>query len=545
MGKDDGEEGAPAAADILNEKAVERFIELTHEQYDKRLHRYFGNTIIGFFTDEPSTVGRTSRPFFPWGNGIGEELAARGGNAAELMGLFNGTENPTTRIYREIVRDKLNTAYYKKLHDWCGAHGISLMGHPAHSDDIDEERFFHIPGQDLVFRWVSPEAGGLEGKDSVMAKCSSDAARHLGRRRNANECFGVCSRGNIPWYFTAADMKWYIDWLGVRGVNLFIPHAFYYSVAGKRSMERPPDVGPNNIWWKHYKKFADYMKRISCLMTDSVNGAEVAVLCRSGDLKPETVKALYENQIEFNYLPDSLLSRCTVWDGRLCIGSYAYSYVIGECDLPVRSVCSIEELCRDRTYFLSEPQKTLRLTHLKKGGAEMIFAVNEGFSRIETTLMAQTAKTPVAVDLWSGRVWKTDFSRDGADTKVPICLEPYESVLLVFGDFPPEYGEVRSDGTKLSLHFRQEEEDDEHFVKTYTVEYEKKEDAMRHEFFEVAYHEMAECYVNGQFCGVEFFCRRFEIGALLHKGKNTIRLVVTGSAANRYNEEKIDYGIMP
>ena len=131
MGKDDGEEGAPAAADILNEKAVERFIELTHEQYDKRLHRYFGNTIIGFFTDEPSTVGRTSRPFFPWGNGIGEELAARGGNAAELMGLFNGTENPTTRIYREIVRDKLNTAYYKKLHDWCGAHGISLMGHPA------------------------------------------------------------------------------------------------------------------------------------------------------------------------------------------------------------------------------------------------------------------------------------------------------------------------------------------------------------------------------------------------------------------------------
>ena len=42
---------------------------------------------------------------------------------------------------------------------------------------------------------------------------------------------------------TASDMKWYIDWLGLRGVNLFIPHAFYYSVTGERKEERPPDVG--------------------------------------------------------------------------------------------------------------------------------------------------------------------------------------------------------------------------------------------------------------------------------------------------------------
>ena len=60
-------------------------------------------------------------------------------------------------------------------------------------------------------------------------------------------------------------MKWYIDWLAMRGVNLFVPHAFYYSVDGDRKGERPPDVGPNNIWWKHYRKISDYTLRPTCI----------------------------------------------------------------------------------------------------------------------------------------------------------------------------------------------------------------------------------------------------------------------------------------
>lgn len=64
------------------------------------------------------------------------------------------------------------------------------------------------------------------------------------RRRNANECFGACNKDDNPWQLSGGDIKWYTDWLAVRGVNLFIPHAFYYSIRGKRKDERPPDVGP-------------------------------------------------------------------------------------------------------------------------------------------------------------------------------------------------------------------------------------------------------------------------------------------------------------
>ena len=39
--------------DLMNPDAVDRFIELTHECYFKRLNKWFGTLIKGIFTDEP------------------------------------------------------------------------------------------------------------------------------------------------------------------------------------------------------------------------------------------------------------------------------------------------------------------------------------------------------------------------------------------------------------------------------------------------------------------------------------------------------------
>ncbi|MBR6719951.1 MAG: hypothetical protein IKL74_03480, partial [Clostridia bacterium] len=55
FGEDDGQPNAPLAADLLNQESVDKFIELTHERYYAEVKKYFGNTVIGFFTDEPSS----------------------------------------------------------------------------------------------------------------------------------------------------------------------------------------------------------------------------------------------------------------------------------------------------------------------------------------------------------------------------------------------------------------------------------------------------------------------------------------------------------
>jgi hypothetical protein len=171
------------------------------------------------------------------------------------------------------------------------------MGHPAGSMDIGTERYFQIPGQDLVWRYVEPGAKALEGQHSTMAKCASSSMLHLGFRRNANELYGAYGHN-----LTYDEMEWLANWCFVRGQNFLIPHAFYYSIRGPRFDERPPDVGPNASWWNNYKTFADACRRLSWLNTDSRQICDLAILCEATWLPDKSAKTCYQHQRDFNYL---------------------------------------------------------------------------------------------------------------------------------------------------------------------------------------------------------------------------------------------------
>lgn len=578
FGQDDGEEGAPAAADILNPEAVRLFIRLTHDRYYENLKEYFGSTVIGFFTDEPCALGRNAGAFREWADGMDTEIEAQGGRLCELAGLFDGQENKTTGIYYRLVKEHLRESFYRQLYEWCNAHGIALMGHPAESDDVEEALYFQVPGQDLILRRVEPKCGGLLEADSIQAKLSADIARHLGRRRNMNECFGVCSRKGMPWYFTGEDMKWYIDWLGIRGVNLFVPHAFYYSVEGKRSGERPPDVGPNNIWWKHYRYFSDYMKRLSLLMTDSVNDAGVAVLCDNNRVPCKEVAALYENQIEFNYLPVQLLGECHVESGELCIRDYRYRVVldvIGKTAQEeqesllrqVEVVTSAEEILlrekspektacsgrQDRIKKLhtagraGEPMlcPSLRATHFRRMETECWLFSNEGAEPVETILRLDGIKKEKAVwmDLWNGKCWSAD-GREGQE-EFWLSLKPCETRLLLALCGEETAYVAKAPREKLpedwTERFCLKEKKDNRAVYEYCYETDRPDPRA---CFLVHGEEMAECWCNGVFAGVSFWNdHRFWIGPWLKKGKNEIVLALTGNAANLFTDADISYGL--
>ncbi|MDO5422279.1 MAG: glycosyl hydrolase [Eubacteriales bacterium] len=557
FGEDDGEEGAPPSADILNPQVTACFIHLTHDRYYAHLKEYFGNTIIGFFTDEPCALGRNAGNFREWAAGMETELTAAGGKLEELESLFRGEENETTRIYRRLIKKKLRENFYAPLSAWCVAHGIVFMGHPAESDDVEEAFCFQVPGQDLILRRVTPMSGGLEGMDSVQAKLSADIARHLGRRRNANECFGVCNRNQIPWYFTGEDMKWYLDWMAMRGVNLFIPHAFYYSVEGERKGERPPDVGPNNIWWEHYRLFSDYMKRMAYLMTDSVNRAKVAVLCGNNRVPYKEVAPLYEEQIDFHYLPVAFLEKCRVEKGALCIRDSAYDVILdvgafleGESfrGVPiVRSVGEILQMAEEgrivRTVSAGERLEKLRAVRLEKEGVEMFLLCNEGAETISADVWIPCGEGLVRMDLWNGKFGAAKGVADGEGTRVALVLEPCETVLFLADPM----GEVKETfpeevcAENWDERFRLVEKKGNQARYLYEFEGEACEGR---KVFEVTGEEMVECYWNGEFVGVSFWGRhRFEVGEVWKKGRNRVEVVVTGSAANVYGGMGIWFGL--
>lgn len=540
FGEDDGELNAPASADILNPDAVARFIELTHEAYYREFREYFGSTIIGFFTDEPDILGRNVQGMFPWTRDFDKLFTAAGGNLAGLEALFEGTENDHTRLYRQMILDREGDVYYGNLSRWCEAHGIALMGHPSQSDDIELERYFHVPGQDLILRRVSPESDGITGSESTMAKCGSDAARLMGRRRNANECFGCCNKGGNPWQFSGGDMKWYLDWMAVRGINLFIPHAFFYSIEGARRDERPPDVGPNNIWWPYYRQWAAYMARLSCLLTDAELHAEAAVLCRNRNLHPDLVAPLFQRQIGFQYIPESAWKNCREEDGALVCAGRRYTAVLGDEDVfPTVPHPSVEELTPD--CICVPAQANLRAARFTRAGSECWLLVNEGNSAISARLTLPTCSPVGRYDLWNGTACQ-------AVAKMHLNLPARESVLF-FTCTAEEWNRLPGPSEVCMLScsaFTMTGHNIAKVRKEYTAQLTVSAAALSRPsaILELEAEDMAELWVNGVFAGAGFWQpQRFDLKPYIREGQNTLRLVVTGSLANLYGRNPVWYGL--
>lgn len=297
-------EDLPPGGDILNPAAVACFIELVYQRYYDEFGKHFGRTVKAIFTDEPSMLAKGAEAGArPGTTGILAEVNRLLGYdfTGHLPALWFDDEREAARHRRDYDRAlqfRLEETFYRPISQWCARHGVALTGHPSAPDDIGHLRHFHMPGQDIVWRYLEPgKPTALEGEQSSNAKCASSAMIHLGRRRNANEYCGAYGHN-----FTFDEMRWLTHWLVVRGCNLLYPHAFYYSVRGPRIDERPPDVGPNSAWWSQYPAFARAAQRLCWLNTDSEHVCEVAILGRNDHLPWRAAKVCFQRQRDFNYL---------------------------------------------------------------------------------------------------------------------------------------------------------------------------------------------------------------------------------------------------
>ena len=427
------QEESPPAGDILNPDAVTSFIELVYDRYEKEFGSYFGTTVIGIFTDEPSALGRGSdRGLIPGNSALFKQINKIIGYDIKpfLTDLWYndspGAGKHRSDYYR-AVNICLEENYYKRLGNWCKEHGISMMGHPAGSMDIGTERFFQIPGQDLVWRYIEPGPKALYGEHSTMAKCAASSMLHLRLRRNANELYGAYGHD-----LTFDEMEWLANWCFVRGQNLLIPHAFYYSIRGPRFDERPPDVGPNSSWWNKYKSYADACSRLSWLNTDSRQICEVAILGEATYLPDNAARICFQHQRDFNYLeirqlcenaktdrkgsriadmnykviildslsylpPDAkpFLRKLARW-GRLIIrddSEFASIYPNAVFYKSAEDLVSAIDKIISPDLFLANPSENIRYRHVVKGIDHFYIIFNEGETDVTTKLIIPVTGT--------------------------------------------------------------------------------------------------------------------------------------------------------
>jgi len=397
-------ENAPPGADILNPDSVACFIRLVYQRYYDEFKEHFGKTVKAIFTDEPSILARRSeRGAVPGTTGILEHINAfLGYNFTEYLPSLWYKDEPDAEKYRRdysrAVTARLEETFYAQIHRWCLSHNIALTGHPAAPDDIGHLRHFDIPGQDVVWRYLEPgKPNALEGPQSTQGKCASSAMIHLGRKRNLNEYCGAYGHN-----FTFEEMKWLTHWLIVRGCNLLVPHAYYYSIRGPRIDERPPDVGPNSPWWDQYKPFADACRRLCWLNTDSQHVCSLAILGQNDYLPWEAAKVCFLNQRDFNYLEARhLWEDARVDSDGIHIAQMHYKALILEFDPPPKAKKAMQIL--DKAGRLIRWKKgqnktllqrideliavdvsvipntwDLRIRHIVKHGTHYYIAFNEG-----------------------------------------------------------------------------------------------------------------------------------------------------------------------
>ncbi|MDB5327980.1 MAG: hypothetical protein JWM57_3549 [Phycisphaerales bacterium] len=332
-------EDEPPAGDILNPRTTDAIIELVYDRFRREFGEHFGRTILGIFTDEPNPLGRLrERGVMPGTANILPEISRLLDYEfrPHLASLFSKDESAKQfkDDHRRAIRLRLEETWYAPLGEWCGKHGIALCGHPDAGDEIGVQRHFQIPGQDLVWRWVAPDtASALEGPEATQGKCSSSAMIHAGRKRNSNEFAGAYGAET-----TFEEVQWLANWCLIRGVNLLIPHAFYYSIRGPRKDERPPQVGLHTPQWNDdFKDFAEHCQRLCWLNANSRHDCDVAVLTHDDRCPWPAAAAIQRGARDFNYLdPYTLLDRAEVTPEGIRIAGMTYRLLVidGDAALP-------------------------------------------------------------------------------------------------------------------------------------------------------------------------------------------------------------------
>ncbi|MFC4306490.1 glycosyl hydrolase [Cohnella boryungensis] len=329
--------GAGYYLDTMNPEAVHAFVNVGYEPF-LELREHFGRTIQGVFTDEPGlmihdgffgteairTSVRTLNDNLPgyvlgWTrNMLSRFEAEEGYSLRPLLGALLYELDEVSHTVREHYYGALTRwyvdAYHGTLSRWCETRGLAYIGHTLEEPLWGQARSqgnqtrvlqqFHYPGVDYLTKGI----GTKENPYRILSvKCASSVARLEGKRRVVCEAFGASDHG-----YSMRDRRMDANFMAFLGVNLFIPHAFYYSFEGYRKTDFPQTEFYHAPHWDHYRSFADYTGRLCMLGSLGKSVSKILLLSPIHTVYQEmfrdgkAFKSLRADEL-FSYLSDRLI----------------------------------------------------------------------------------------------------------------------------------------------------------------------------------------------------------------------------------------------
>lgn len=348
-----------AYVDTLNPKAIQDFIDYTHEEYAKACGKDFGGLVPAIFTDEPqftpkeplSFSDEQKDVFLPWTAGLeqlyqqhyGEDLLAV---LPELLWELPDNKLSATRWkFQNLLTDRFVESYCKQIGGWCDAHGIALTGHVMGEPSLESQtqavgdamrcyQSFGIPGIDML----------CDFHEYTTAKQTQSIVRQAGKEGMLSELYGVTG-----WDYDFRGYKMQGDWQACLGVTVRVPHLAWMTMKGEAKRDYPASISYQSPWWDQFSMVEDHFARLNTALTRGKAKVRVAVvhpiesywLHWGPSDRTAAIRAQMEKQfsglaetllfggIDFDYLCEAELpSLCPVGGNPLQVGQMSYDAVI-------------------------------------------------------------------------------------------------------------------------------------------------------------------------------------------------------------------------
>ncbi|MDO5422725.1 MAG: hypothetical protein Q4F41_03250 [Eubacteriales bacterium] len=346
--------------DTLNKKAVERFLEVTHETYYTLLGEEFGKTIPSIFTDEPQFQRKETLAFaeekktliLPGTDSFEAFYRERYGESflehfpEVVWELPDGQVSAARYQYHDGIAELFATSFADTIGSWCREHHLMLTGHmmeeptllsqtSALGEAMRSYRGFQQPGIDMLCDW----------REYTTAKQAQSAAHQYGCPGVLSELYGVTN-----WDFDFRGHKLQGDWQAALGVTRRVHHLAWASMEGEAKRDYPAPIFYQSAWYQAYKMVEDHFARVNTALMRGKPRVRIGVIhpvesywlhfgpreqtaqireILEKNFRDVTEWLLFGN-LDFDFLAESLLPGQNVHeeDGKLCVGDMRYDVIL-------------------------------------------------------------------------------------------------------------------------------------------------------------------------------------------------------------------------
>jgi len=349
-----------AYVNALDKKAIDKFIEVTHEKYYQKLGEDFGNSIPAIFTDEPQFTHKQNLAYadeekeiaLPFTDDIIDTFQAAYdkdllSHIPEIIWeLPDGAVSTIRYLYHDHVSERFTEAFVDNVGNWCEEHGIMLTGHMMHEPTLYSQtialgetmrtyRSFQLPGIDIL----------CDRREFTTAKQAQSAAYQYGRPGTSSELYGVTN-----WDFDFRGHKLQGDWQAALGVIVRIHHLTWVSMEGEAKRDYPASIGYQSPWYQEYPLIEDHFSRLNTALTRGTPHIRVGVIHPVESywlhwgpedqtaIKREELETNFQNitewllfgLVDFNYISESLLPSQSdkIIDNKFTVGKMAYDVIL-------------------------------------------------------------------------------------------------------------------------------------------------------------------------------------------------------------------------